>query len=206
MPHSDPEMRRSYNKAYREKHRDRLRAAAAVTGKAWRKENPDKVRASKRRYLSKNTVKTLAYERLAYARNPELRKAAARQRRARNPDKVHAENRAWRTSNPGQVLANILKRRFRLQQRTPRWVNMDEMNRIYLACPSGMVVDHIVPLVGITVEGYRVSGLNVAWNLSYLTPTENSRKGNRMRPEDHAVVGAAIGENPVPEQLSLWDD
>jgi len=70
---------------------------------------------------------------------------------------------------------------------------MHEINRIYLARPAGMAVDHIVPLRGKTVEGYAVSGLHVPWNLGYLSLSENSRKHNRMRPEDGIVAVSSIG-------------
>jgi len=50
-----------------------------------------------------------------------------------------------------------------------------------------MHVDHIVPLDGLTAEGYWVTGLNVPWNLQYLTPAENVLKGDRMRLEDDPI-------------------
>ncbi|MGT2429370.1 hypothetical protein ACU4HD_12665 [Cupriavidus basilensis] len=43
----------------------------------------------------------------------------------------------------------------------------------YAACPEGMQVDHAVPLNGVFV-----SGLHVSWNLQYVTPEENGRRGN----------------------------
>ena len=49
-------------------------------------------------------------------------------------------------------------------------------------------VDHIVPLKGITPQGYRVSGLNVSWNLQILTSEANSRKRNRMSRRDYEIA------------------
>lgn len=57
--------------------------------------------------------------------------------------------------------------------RTPSWANLDEISKIYINCPIGMHVDHIIPL-----QGKEVSGLHVSSNLQYLTPEENIRKHN----------------------------
>lgn len=60
--------------------------------------------------------------------------------------------------------------------------------------PPGMHADHIIPLNGYTDEGHRVSGLHVSWNIAYLTPEENDRKGNGMRPGiDHTIYRGAPG-------------
>ena len=51
----------------------------------------------------------------------------------------------------------------------------DQLRDIYNQCPADMVVDHILPINGDTV-----CGLHVPWNLMYLTPTENSKKSNKV--------------------------
>lgn len=45
---------------------------------------------------------------------------------------------------------------------------------VYKNCPKGLVVDHILPIKG----SNKVTGLNVPWNMQYLTKSENSRKHN----------------------------
>ena len=48
----------------------------------------------------------------------------------------------------------------------------DELAAFYANCPEGMVVDHIDPL-----GGKLACGLHVPWNLQYLTPEANAKKG-----------------------------
>lgn len=55
----------------------------------------------------------------------------------------------------------------------PKWVDLAALKEVYAACPDGMEVDHIIPL-----HNKLVCGLHVPWNLQYLTPSENRRKGN----------------------------
>lgn len=49
-----------------------------------------------------------------------------------------------------------------------------ELIEIYKNCPEGFHVDHVYALNGKTF-----CGLHVPWNLQYLTPSANSRKGNK---------------------------
>jgi hypothetical protein len=53
-----------------------------------------------------------------------------------------------------------------------------EIKAIYAACPGGMEVDHIHPLLG-----KNFSGLHVPWNLQYLPMPENRAKGNKWESE-----------------------
>ena len=65
-----------------------------------------------------------------------------------------------------------------IKRATPLWAEKQAIKAFYKACPPGMEVDHIIPL-----RGRNVSGLHVLSNLQYLTPSENSRKGNRLPDE-----------------------
>jgi hypothetical protein len=72
-----------------------------------------------------------------------------------------------------------------------------------------LTIDHIIPLRGRTVEGYRVSGLHVLGNLQYLTKEANQAKSNRMRPEDQALCEAQApfivmsAHAPIPQPARL---
>jgi len=63
--------------------------------------------------------------------------------------------------------------RSRLRKATPIWADKSEIRRIYGECPSGMVVDHIIP-----IRGEFICGFHVPENLQYLTNMENMRKSN----------------------------
>lgn len=68
------------------------------------------------------------------------------------------------------------RRKKALSQAKPKWLSLSQrtvINQMTPAAPPGYSVDHIVPIMGITV-----SGLNVPWNLQYLPMKENSRKSN----------------------------
>jgi hypothetical protein len=58
---------------------------------------------------------------------------------------------------------------------TPKWANLDKIKEIYMNCPKGYHVDHIIPL-----QGVGICGLHVENNLQYLPAIENIRKGNRL--------------------------
>ena len=81
----------------------------------------------------------------------------------------------FRNKHSGFSAAHCSKRRARTKRAMPGWVDFGEVKRIYLECPKGMVVDHIIPL-----KNDIVCGLHVPWNLQYLTRLQNSSKGNKF--------------------------
>lgn len=62
------------------------------------------------------------------------------------------------------------------KRRIPPWVSFEDILPIYEAAARAkyFAVDHIVP-----INGRKVSGLHVPWNLQLLTPGENSSKRNK---------------------------
>lgn len=95
---------------------------------------------------------------LARDRNKELQKCSSKLHYINNKDYYKARN----------ALA-----RERLKQATPRWADIEYIRKIYLECPSGYHVDHIIPL-----KGELVCGLHVENNLQYLTAEDNLKKSN----------------------------
>lgn len=84
---------------------------------------------------------------------------------------------------------SAMEREAHVKQATPPWINRDDLIKVYQDCPEAYHVDHIIPLRGVTPEGWRVSGLNVPWNLQYLPASENLSKGNRVQAEDLLFQG-----------------
>mgnify|MGYP004003635985 CR=1 FL=1 len=126
--------------------------------------------------LNKESIKARKRER--YANDPEYRerhKSYNKQYQEDKPEVHNKSNSKWAKNNPGIKNALIAKYRAAKLQRTPSWADDLVIRMIYEDCPKGYQVDHIVPL-----QGASVSGLHVAHNLQYLTPTENQTKGNRL--------------------------
>lgn len=84
---------------------------------------------------------------------------------------------------PKTKLLNKIKsanRRATIINRTPVWADEEKIKEIYLKCPGGYHVDHIIPL-----QGEYISGLHIETNLQYITKRDNSRKGNKWPFNDY---------------------
>lgn len=110
-----------------------------------------------------------------YTENSEDIKSNVKQWIAANRSRHNKYASKYRRRNLGRFCAYAAKRNAAKLQRTPKWADLEAIRRFYEACPPGMAVDHIYPL-----QGELCSGLHVLENLQYLSPLENSRKGNRM--------------------------
>lgn len=105
-----------------------------------------------------------------YHANKEV--AKKRSKIWRDANKDYFKN--YRIINKGKVNWQLRKRYIAEIVATPIWVDEEKLATFYANCPKGMTVDHIVPL-----QGEDVCGLNVHYNLQYLTRSANSAKCNR---------------------------
>lgn len=105
--------------------------------------------------------------------NP-ARKLALNQRWSElNREKDRAMKKKWQDANPAYGRAKTSKYLAKKRQALPAWADLEKIKDIYLHCPVGHHVDHIVPL-----QGKIVSGLNIETNLQYLPAFDNRSKSN----------------------------
>lgn len=128
----------------------------------------------------------------------------------RHPVRAAESQREWRARNPLTIRAHKVSRKRRFAKATPKWVDRAALRQFYANRPEGHHVDHIIPLKGVTPEGYPVSGLHVPWNLQYLPGLENMRKHNVICPDevglrwDHPKCCVGCGQDkPLSAYRSL---
>ena len=111
--------------------------------------------------------------------NPERHRVYVKISQKRNPKNTKRLGREsslrWQKNHRKEANANAsYYRALRLHQ-TPAWANLKKIKQIYINCPRGKEVDHIIPL-----QGKVVSGFHYEKNLQYLTPKQNKKKGNKI--------------------------
>jgi hypothetical protein len=135
----------------------------------WQRKNREKVRQT-----NQNWQKT----------HPESVKVRQKRWQEANPSAVVKKTQRWQAKNPGYTTAQVMKRKAKKLNATPAWLTATdylELESIYAYCGAlravglNYHVDHIVPL-----QGKRVSGLHVPWNLQVIHATENLRKHNKL--------------------------
>ena len=90
-----------------------------------------------------------------------------------NRKKALETNRQWRKNNLQYDAFRAATYRASKKKRTPLWADLSKIKQIYLDCPIGYHVDHIIPL-----RGVKASGLHIETNLQYLPAKENLSKRN----------------------------
>lgn len=136
------------------------------------------------KYIGKYSEYQNDWRRTKYQNEQEYRDKVAAQKKAAYENRKESinESRRLRWATDPNNPARKYYRRKDVKNRTPRWVDHNQILEVYSKCPKGYEVDHIVPLRGI-IDGRPVTGLHVPWNLQYLTPAQNRKKKNRITEE-----------------------
>lgn len=150
----------------------------------WQKRNRDKVRASQKRHKDKDPeeYRRKGREWFEKSKPEQLRRIAAWTEK--NIVSVRATKAAWKKRNPDNSASHTTKRRAKLLNATPFWVDHNAIADVYAECAkitreTGILhhVDHIIPLIH-----PKVCGLHVHWNLRVVTAQENWSKNNKFTP------------------------
>ena len=96
-----------------------------------------------------------------------------KQWRAAGKRNCAAESQRWYEKYPEKGRFKQAKRRSAKLKAIPKWADLEKIKQIYLNCPEGFHVDHIVPL-----QNRTVCGLHVENNLQILPAKLNLIKGN----------------------------
>lgn len=134
-------------------------------------------------YAARGHVVTEA-RKLWLQRNPGKVAEVTAAWRSANKDHIRKLNKQWLAANPGYSAEACMKRHALKLQCEPRWLSAEHkaaIKQLYaqaalLTQSTGVQhsIDHIVPL-----QGSKVTGLHVLWNLQVMPLRENIRKGNR---------------------------
>ena len=157
--------------------------------KEYNERNKERIAEQKRAYYLANKEHIDARNK-AYAKaNKQVINAASRKWRASNQEKHKAAVYAWRDENRGAYNALCARTREVRSLRVPKWLSDDchwlikeiydlaELRTNLFGFPWH--VDHVIPL-----QGKKVSGLHVPWNLQVVPATYNLRKKNRFEVAD----------------------
>lgn len=146
--------------------------------------NKEEVKAKARAYRAANKKKIAAASAAKYQRDKDKINTFKRAKYAKDPTKMQASNKKWGMNNRGFTTAMSAAYHACKLQRKPEWLNkaqITEIRNFYRRSRAKTLrtgiqhsVDHIVPL-----QGKRVSGLHVPWNLQIITKSENSQKHNK---------------------------
>lgn len=151
---------------------------------AYAEVNREKLRLRSKENYYRNTEKH--NERMAcwQKRNPDKVATYKKKYREDNKTKVNTATKKWAEQNKDQLNFLNATRKARKKKATPSWLSKTDLELIKTEyslahwCSKVMAVkyhvDHVVPL-----QGKKVCGLHVPWNLRVIPATENLSKGNK---------------------------
>ena len=166
---------KSYLKDYYKNTFSKRREFNLARGKIYYLKNKDIINKKTKLYNEMNKDKVKQIRKKSKFKNKEKISLQNKEYRLKNLDKVRKATSDWDKKNRPRRRMSVAKRRAFKLKATPKFANLQKIKEIYLDCPVGYHVDHIVPL-----NSKLVCGLHVEWNLQYLTPYDNKSKSNKL--------------------------
>ena len=165
-----------------EKHRTANKDTILALGKVYRERNKAEINARRRARYAANPIPHKESVKRDAAKNRDRVKAALQQFNADNPGYRTAYNAQYYKDNRAKCIALAKKREAYVKRQSKVVAGLTqahkaEVDALYWFCQvfAGYEVDHVVPL-----QGKRVTGLDVPWNMQVLTRAENRRKSNKF--------------------------
>jgi hypothetical protein len=176
----NPEWQKEVNRRWRERNPERQKEV----NRRWREQNPDRVKELNRLWREQNIDRVKELNRLWREQNIERHRENARSWYEQNSERAKENNSHWGKQNPEKVNAKSGKRRAAKKQAVAPWADLDAIKQIYAEAAElskstsiRHEVDHIYPL-----QSDYMCGLHVETNLQILTQSENASKNNRIWP------------------------
>jgi hypothetical protein len=159
---------------------------------AWREKNRDKTRAAQQRYYNANKEVCDARVRSCHEKNRAYySEKSVEWVRANRERHLETKRRSY-TKNSATEIARVRRRQGRIKhgEMLMTQAELAEVQGMYDFCRifKSFEVDHIIPL-----NGKNVSGLHTLKNLQVLTKFANRSKGNKA-PELNTAQGAIDGK------------
>jgi hypothetical protein len=132
-------------------------------------------RMRERRKDPAQQTKDVAYTKAWKKTHPELAAKHQASYCRKNARRLNVATAKWKRDNWDYYKAYLIASKKRTSNATPPWLDKQSLITILKEGPKGHHVDHIIP-----VTHKDVCGLNVPWNLQYLTKAENLAKSNKF--------------------------
>ncbi len=144
-------------------------------------QSKEEKRAYDKLYHQRNKSKRNKQCRDNHSKNRERELVQMKEYREQNKEVIAIAKKEWTLNNRDNKRATQAKYRATKLKATPKWANIEAIKGWYKLAKmfdktfkEKHHVDHIVPL-----QGKKVCGLHVEYNLQVLTAVENLSKGNK---------------------------
>lgn len=177
-------------------HRDGYQSNCKICIKEYKDSKKSEICEYRKKYYEENKTELTQQQKQYQKEYKEANKAEIAQYqinyRRINKSQIVEQQKQYQSANRGRINAIGAKRRAAKIQATPVWLTDADLLSIeqfyidahILEADTGNKyhVDHIVPL-----QGEKVCGLHVPWNLQVIPAVENLRKSNKLEEEYYDI-------------------